>query len=201
MTEGSLSVDYGYPHQLQTDAPSLFLQSDFNDNPTLHLGQISYAMPAVTLDIEQNHIRVDIFTTADVKCLCSEHGIQSDVVHRAHKQCRGDSRNMDQELIFTMALAHRKMALILFELGLQKCIYENYTHAKGKRVIEISGKWVSINSILSTFSWKPDSYKNKSIWYKWAHSKVVSKQWKATQGIPMGRLETMILELVLLTSL
>ena len=158
-------------------------------------------MPAVTLDIVQNHIRVDILTTADVERLCSEHGIQSDVVHRAHKQCRGDSRNMDQESIFTMVLAHRKMALILVELGLQKCIYENYTHAKGERVIEISRKRVSINLMLSTFSWKPDSYKNKSIWYKWAHNKVVSKQWKATHSIPMGRSETTILGLVLLTSL
>ena len=64
-------------------------------------------MPAVTLDIEQNHVRVDILTTADVECLCSEHGIQSDVVHRAYKQCRDDSRNVDQESIFTMALTHR----------------------------------------------------------------------------------------------
>ena len=89
-------------------------------------------MPAVTPDIEQNHIRVDILTTADVKHLCSEHGIQSDVVCGAHKQHRGDSRNVDWESIFTMALAHRKMALILVKLGLQKCIYESYTHAKGK---------------------------------------------------------------------
>ena len=130
------------------------------------MGQISYATPAVTLDIEQNHIRVDILTTADVKHLCSEHGIQSDVVCGAHKQHRGDSGNVDWELIFTMALTHRKMALILVELGLQKCIYENYTHAKGERIIKISRKQVSINSMLSTFSWKPDLYKNKSIWYK-----------------------------------
>ena len=200
-TGGSFSVDYGYPHEPQTDAPSLFLRSDFNDNPTLHLGQISYATPAVTPDIVQNHVRVDILTAADVERLCSEHGIQSDVVRGAHKQRRGDSGNVDRESIFTMALAHRKMALILVELGLQKCIYENYTHAKGERVVEISGKRVSINSMLSAFSWKPDSYKNKSIWYKWAHDKVVSKQRKAMQSIPMGRSETTILGLVLLTSL
>ena len=158
-------------------------------------------MPAVTPDIVQNHVRVDILTAADVKRLCSEHGIQSDVVHGAQKQRRGDSGNVDQESIFTMALAHRKMALILVKLGLQKCIYENYTHAKGERVVKISGKRVSINSMLSAFSWKPDSYENKSIWYKWAHDKVVLKQRKATQSIPMGRSEIMILGLVLLTSL
>ena len=111
MTGGSFSVDYRYPHQLQTNMPLLFLRSDFNDNPTLHLGQISYATPAVTLDIEQNHIRVDILTTADVEHFCSEHGIQSDVVCGAHKQHRGDSGNVDWESIFTMALAHRKWHL------------------------------------------------------------------------------------------
>ena len=144
------------------------------------------AMTAITPDIEQNHTRADILTAADIERICNEHGIQSDVVHGAHKLRRGDSGNVDRESIFTMALAHRKMAILLVSLGFQKCIYENYTHAKGERTIEINGKHISINSMLSAFSWKPDSFKNKSISYKWAHNTAVSKQWKGAQGIPTG---------------
>ena len=79
-----------------------------------------------------------------------------------------------------------KWWLFWSDLGLQKCMYESYTHARGERTIKISRKYISINLMLSTFSWKPNSYKNKLTWYKWADDTVVSKQWKGTQGIPMG---------------
>ena len=162
ITGGSFSVDYGHLHQLQTNVSLSFLQSDYNNNPTLHLEHPNYpAAPAITPDIEQNHTRADILTAADIKHICNGHGIQSDVVHGAHKLCRGDSRNVDRESVFTMALTHRKMVILLVSLGLQKCIYENYTHAKSKRTIKISEKHISINSMLSAFSWKPDSFKNK----------------------------------------
>ena len=74
MTGDSFTVDYGYLCHLQSNTSSLFLQSDHNDNPILHLGQISYPnAPAITLDIEQNHTRADMLTSADVECICNEH--------------------------------------------------------------------------------------------------------------------------------
>ena len=127
-----------------------------------------------------------MLTAVDVECICNEHDIPNHVVHGAHKLHKGAGRNVDWGSIFTMALAHRKMVTLLVRLGLQKCMYESYTHARGERTIKISGKYISINSMLSAFSWKPNLYKNKLIWYKWAHNTVVSKQWKGTQGIPMG---------------
>ena len=74
MTGGSFSVDYGHLHQLQTNVSSLFLQSNYNNNPTLHLEHPNYpAMTAITPDIEQNHTRADMLTSADVECICNEH--------------------------------------------------------------------------------------------------------------------------------
>ena len=88
-----------------------------------------------------------------------------------------------------MALTHRCMGRVLKGLGLQCEIYELYTPAKGAVVIHTNTGWnsISINYVLSALSWKPNSYKNKSAWYKWAYDTVVSKQWNDEKGIPEGK--------------
>ena len=89
---------------------------------------------------------------------------------------------------FSLWLSLRYMACIMKDLGLQRGIYKLYTPAKGTAIIHTkeSGKHISINSILCAFGWKPDSYKNKSTWYKWANNMVASKQWKHAKGFLEG---------------
>ena len=151
----------------------------------LGLEPITYSVtPTISVGITQNHSQADSLSIKDVEHICNENGIPSNVVHGTQKQCRGGGGNVDQESIFTIALAHRNMASIMVKLGLQMCIYENYSHARGKRVMQVSGKNISINSVLSALSWTPKSYKNKLAWYKWAHDTVLSKQQKNAQDIP-----------------
>lgn len=124
---------------------------------------------------------MDALTTADAECICHEYNVPANVVKGAHNH--GDRE------VFTMVLTHRYMACVMKELGLQQEIYELYTLAKGAAIIHTkeSRKVISINTVLGAFGWKPDSYKNKSAWYKWANDMVASKWWKCGEGFPRGK--------------
>lgn len=81
-----------------------------------------------------------------------------------------------------MALIHRNMACVLKELNLQFTIYEPYSLAKGAVVSQVTSRAsTSANSVLETFGWNANYYKNKFAWFKWAYDTVNSKQWK---GLP-----------------
>ena len=109
-------------------------------------------------------------TLEDIHHICSDK-LGNDVIQGAHHHTDKD--------VFTMALIHRNMACVLKELNLQFTIYGPYSLAKGAIVSQVTGgASTSANSVLATFGWNADYYKNESAWFKWAHDTVNLKQWK-----------------------